>query len=295
MSKKAIIIKPADHDAWLKAREDGIGASEVAAILGLSPFETPFSLWLKKTKQILPEPENEAMLMGHLLEEVVAKRWEMETGEKVIKASAADIIYVHPEYDYMRATPDRIVRGRKKLLECKTTLSQVDETDPPIYWVAQVIYQMYVTGIHDADLAWLVSGRFFGYAHIPYDPEFAEFIAERVSHFWNDCVKGGKEPDLISVGDYAIKGSTPGSSTEADSQAVADIKDLRRIRLSLAEKEQESESLKDKLKLYMGESESLTLNGKVLATWKSGTKNRTFLLKDKNIDELFTETTTLDS
>ena len=30
---KPIILRPKSHDEWLKMREDGIGASEVAAIL----------------------------------------------------------------------------------------------------------------------------------------------------------------------------------------------------------------------------------------------------------------------
>ena len=51
---KPVIIKPSSHDEWLAEREKGIGASEVAAILGLSPWDTPFSLWLKKTHQAEP-------------------------------------------------------------------------------------------------------------------------------------------------------------------------------------------------------------------------------------------------
>jgi putative phage-type endonuclease len=276
---KPQIIKPKDHEDWVRLRSYGIGASEVSAILGLSPFDTPFSLYLKKTGQVLPDPENEAMVMGHLLEPVVAARWEMATGEKVIKASAADIIYVHPEHDYMRATPDRIVKGRKKLLEIKTTVTPVDPDNIYPHWLAQITYQMYVTGIHDADLAWLVSGRYFGYAHIPYDEEFAEFIANAVTEFWNESVVGGKEPDLISVSDYTIKGSTPGTAVEADSAAVEQVNELRAVNTSIAELEAKQEALKDQIKLFMQEAESLTSEGNVLATWKTGKKGRTFLLK----------------
>ena len=283
---KPVIIKPSSHDEWLAARDKGIGASEVGAILGLSPFETAFSLWLKKTNQVPREPENEAMLMGHMLEDVVAKRWEMETGEKVIKASAADIIYVHPEHDFLRATPDRIVRGRKKLLECKTTVTSIDAEDIPAHWQAQVIYQMYVTGIHDADLAWLVQGRYFGYAHIQYDEEFANFIVQKVTEFWNDCVIGGKEPECISVSDFALKGSDPGTTIEADEEAYAQLLSLRTLNKDLNTKEADAEALKDSIKLYMGQNESISFDGRVLATWKTGTRGRTFRLKDKLIDEL---------
>lgn len=283
---KPVIIRPSSHDEWLAARDKGIGASEVGAILGLSPYETAFSLWLKKTNQVPREPENEAMLMGHMLEDVVAKRWEMETGEKVIKASAADIIYVHQEHDFLRATPDRIVRGRKKLLECKTTVTSIEAEDIPAHWQAQVIYQMYVTGIHDADIAWLVQGRYFGYAHIPYDEDFANFIAGKVTEFWNECVIGGKEPECISVSDFALKGSDPGTTIEADEEAFAQVMSLRTMKQSIADQEDNANNIADQIKLYMGEVESLTYEGKVLATWKTGSRGRTFLLKNKVIDEL---------
>ena len=284
---KPRIIKPATREEWLKEREYGIGASEVGAILGISPFETPFSLWLKKTKQVEPEPENQAMKMGHMLEPVVAQLWEEATGEKVIKASAADIIYAHPDYDFMRATPDRIVRGRKKLLEIKTTVTAVNPDDIHAHWLAQVQYQMYVTGIHDADLAWLVQGRYFGYAHIPYDEEFAELIAGMVNAFWNDFVIGGREPDPISVDDFEYKGSESGKAVGADDKALGELLRLYPMSVTLNKMEAEANQLKKSLKLFMGKAESLVLDGKVLATWKSGARGRTFRLKDKNIEELF--------
>lgn len=283
---KPRIIRPANHEEWLREREYGIGASEVGAVLGLSPYETPFSLWLKKTKQVPPEPENLAMRMGHVLEPIVVQLWEEATGEKVIKASAADIIYVHPEHDFMRATPDRIVRGRKKIVECKTTVTDVDKNDIYPYWIAQCEYQMLVTGIHDCDLSWLVKGRYFDYANIPYDQEFAEFIAERVKEFWNESVVGGKEPELISVEDFTFKGSTHGTVVEADDKALGELLSLRKLNEILDRDETEANQLKEAIKLYMGENESISFDGKVLATWKTGARGRTFRLKDKNIDEL---------
>lgn len=283
---KPRIIKPATHEEWLMEREYGIGASEVGAILGISPYETPFSLWLKKTKRVPRDEENQAMKMGHLLEPIVAQLWEEATGEKVIKASAADIIYVHPDHDFMRATPDRIVRGRKKLLEIKTTVTTVDPDDIYPHWLAQVQYQMFVTGIHDADLAWLVQGRYFGYANIPYDEEFAEFIAGMVTSFWNENVLADKEPDPISVDDFAYKGSEPGKTADADDKAVIELIELYQLNEDLDERESRANELKNALKLFMGDAESLVLNGKVLATWKSGARGRSFRLKEKNIEEL---------
>lgn len=284
---KPIVIKPKNHAEWLKARESGIGASEVAGVIGLSPWETPFSLWLRKTGQIPPIEETQAMKMGKLLEPVIAQLWEDETGFKVVKASAGDIIYQDPEHTWRIVTPDRFAHeinpatGKKSkcLLEFKSTSQDFDPDDLPPYYVAQCQFQMLVTGVHVNYLCWLTNGRYYNHARLEFDKEFAEFIAGRVDEFWLDNVKGGKEPDLTTVSDYVYKGSTPDTSIEADSEAVFDIGELRETNESIASLEAKQEALKDKLKLFMGENEALTFNGQVLATWKTNKRGRTFLLK----------------
>jgi len=285
---KPLVIKPSNHDEWLKVREEGIGASEVAAVVGLSPWDSPFSLWLKKTKQVPPIDETTLMHLGHLLEPVVATLWEEETGGKVVKSSAADIIYQDAEKPWRRVTPDRIAyrisawSGKKEkiLLEIKTSVVPFDEDELPDNYVAQCQYQMLVTGIHECELAWLASGRTFGHARIAYDKEFAEWLGEEVDKFWNNCVIGMQEPELTTVADFTYKGSTPDTSIEADPEALFDIAELRETNESLSSLEAKQEALKDKLKLFMGENEALVdSGGNIIATWKSGKKGRTFRLK----------------
>ncbi len=275
---RPIILKPKSHEEWLKMREDGIGASEVAAILGLSPWETPFSLYLKKTHQVPPTEENDAMRRGHYLEDAVVQWWMHETGEQVIKASAADIIYVHPEHPYMRVTPDRVVKGRKKILEVKSTAIQMGETIPD-YYLAQVMYQMYVTGIHQAELIYIQGGLTFGRFIVEYDEEFAEFIAGRVTEFWNESVLGGKEPDAISVADLAVKipRSTPEKSIEADADAIDQINVLREKKAIYDALADEIAELQNSPKMFMSDSEAIVdENGTVLLTWKSGKDKTSF-------------------
>lgn len=290
---KPIIIKPKDRAEWLKAREDGIGASEVAAVVGLSPWETPFSLWLRKTGQTPPIEENDAMRLGHLLEPIVVQLWEEKTGFKAVKASAKDIIYQDPEHPWRKVTPDRIAyeinedgKKAKVLLEIKTSAIDFDPDDLPTNYLCQVQFQMHVTQVHTCYLCWLVNGRYYGHARIEYDKEFAEWLVENVDKFYLECVKGGKEPDLITVTDFTLKGSDPGTTIDADTEAFANIMSLRTMKRSISEKEDQANNLADCIKLYMGENESLTYEGKVLATWKTGSRGRTFLLKNKNIDEL---------
>lgn len=275
---KPIIIRPKNHEEWLKAREAGIGASEVAAILGLSPWDSPFSLWLKKTHQVPPTEENDAMRRGHYLEDAVVQWWMHETGEQVIKASADDIIYVHPEHSYMRVTPDRIVKGRKKILEVKSTAIQMGDTIPD-YYLAQVQYQMYVTGIHEAELIYIQGGLTFGRFMVAYDEEFANFIAQEVTKFWYNNVLGGQEPDAINVSDLAVKvpKSTPEKSIQADDTALAQIAEIREKKAQYEALGKEIETLQDSLKMFMTDSEAiLDESGNVLLTWKSGKDKTSF-------------------
>lgn len=280
MSRNPLILRHASREEWLADRARGIGASEVAAVVGISPWDTPFSLWLKKTGQVPPEPENQAMRMGHLLEPVIAQLWEEETGGRVVKASARDILYVDREKPWRRVTPDRLAKrdGAKRLLEFKSTSKDIDADDIPLHWICQCQYQMLVTGIHNDDLCWLTNGRYFGYAHIEYDTEFAEYLGEQVDMFWRENVIGGKEPVAIVASDIS-KPSTPDKTIEADSEAIEQISALRAVKSSLSELTDKEWQLTDNLKLYMGDAEALVRDGRVLATWKSSKRGRPFLLK----------------
>lgn len=272
MSKKPIIIKPKDHQAWLKAREEGIGASEVSAVVGLNPWKTPFALYLEKTHQVPPTEENDSMRRGHYLEQAVVDWWEHETGEQVIKSSAADIIYVHPDFPYMRVTPDRIVKGRKKILEVKSTSGFMGDTIPD-YYLCQVMYQMYVTGIHSAELIYIQGDLTFGRFFVEYDAEFAEFLASKVTEFWNENVLKGIEPEVIAASDVVakVRKSTPEKTIEADDTAKYQIDLLREKKAQYAALENEINIITDALKTLMVDSEAIVdESGNVLVTWKSG-------------------------
>lgn len=68
---------------WHAARADGLGGSEVPAAMGLSPFESPFSLWHRKAGAVGPVEESPEMEWGKRLEPVIV----------------AKFFDVHPEYD----------------------------------------------------------------------------------------------------------------------------------------------------------------------------------------------------
>jgi len=284
---KPIIIRPKSHEEWLEERKKGIGASEVASVVGISPWDSPFSLYLRKTGQVPPVEENNAMHMGRLLEGVVVQLWEERTGFKAVKASAKDIIYQDPEHPWRIVTPDRIAyeinpatgKKEKVLVECKTSSMSFDPDNLPAYYVAQCQYQMHVTGIHVCYLTWLTAGRDFGYARLEYDAEFSEWLAEEVDKFWNDNILADQEPDAVTVDDLAVKipRSTPEKSVEADESALDQVAELREKKAMYDALGDEIAELQNSLKMYMEDSEALTdADGNVLVTWKSGKDKTSF-------------------
>lgn len=135
------VIRPKDRAEWLKVRESGIGSSEVATIIGLNPWETPYQLWRRKIGLDAPIQENFAMKAGHYLEDAVAQFWHDETGRDIIKRSAIDWIIRDNERPFLQVSPDRTFwlgesrsPNDKGILECKTTQMSIDADDIPKHW-----------------------------------------------------------------------------------------------------------------------------------------------------------------
>ncbi|WP_308006141.1 YqaJ viral recombinase family protein, partial [uncultured Porphyromonas sp.] len=56
-----------NREDWLESRTEGIGASDIATIVGLNPYETPYSLWRRKLGLDPAKEETLPMKLGHLM------------------------------------------------------------------------------------------------------------------------------------------------------------------------------------------------------------------------------------
>ena len=109
---------------WLAYRRKGIGGSDVAALLGVSPWRTARDLFYDKLNIVAVEDSEDnwvALEMGHLLEPLVAKIFQHRTGYKVYQVKK---MFQHPKYPWMLADVDYFVEvpdGTTAILEIKTT------------------------------------------------------------------------------------------------------------------------------------------------------------------------------
>ena len=274
------IIRPHDHQEWLNLRKQGIGSSEVGTILGVNPYETPYQLWRRKMGFDPAVEETFAMKAGHYLEDAVSMFFADATGYEIDKGSAGDWLAVSDAKSFMRVSPDRIyLKGGntdKGILECKTTQMDIERDDVPQHWFAQLQYQLGVAEIQQGSLAWLISGRKFGYKEYAFNQEFFEMLSERVERFWVDNILGQQAPEAANVDDIVLRSprhvvGKMASATPELIEACAEIKQLKDERAAMNERKI---ALESQVKMAMDDAESLVasdMSGKpvVLATWKA--------------------------
>ena len=152
-----------NREAWLKVRNDSIGGSEAAAIVGMNPWKSAYTLWLEKTGQSQQEDisDNECVHFGTILEQVVADEFCRREGKKVRKCG----LFRSNRYPFMTASFDRLLVGEDAGLECKTSNAfkreEWDEGEiPPNYYV-QCQHYMLVSGLPRWYIACLIGGNHF--------------------------------------------------------------------------------------------------------------------------------------
>lgn len=279
------IIRPANREEWLTHRQEGIGSSEVATILGLNPWETPYQLWRRKKELDAPKQENFAMRAGHYLEDAVAQFWHDETGRDIIKRSATDWIIRDNERPFLQVSPDRTFwlgesrsPNDKGILECKTTQMSIDADDLPKHWFCQVQYQLGVAGLQQGSLAWLCSGREFGYKDISLVHDFFDWQIEEVERFWVDNIIGNVEPTATTVADVLLKYNrhTDGKVLEVDDEIFNAYTKLKEVRQEIDALDARKTELEEKIKLAFGDAEAISYGGATLATWKAAKDSTKF-------------------
>lgn len=274
----------ASREDWLAFRQRGIGASDAAAILGVSSWKGPLQLFYEKRGEAqASEGETFARRLGLALEQPIAKLYSQETNRTVRLPPAGTFeVSRHPLRPYMCATLDgRVWReDTEGALEIKTAViskAQSWQDDPPIDYQVQVQHQLAVTGYRWGSLVALVGGTMLKYADIEADPEFIMLLEGACEEFWRRVELNDPPPadgteatkDFLKKHYAAASPSTialPPEAVDWDAQleqAKADIKEA-------TTRKTEAENL---IKQAMGENSQATLPNGVIYTWNPQHRN----------------------
>lgn len=161
-----------DNPRWHELRRAGVTASEVAVVMGLSPYDSPFNLYWSKTND-WRWGGNEYTGVGSHLEDAIADWWLIEHGAPMDLTTMHAGLYAHPDRPWQLATPDRIVIDvwgtDVALLECKWVAQSWDgwgeegTDDIPVYYRCQGLWQADTLGVDEVHFAVLGPTGFRAY------------------------------------------------------------------------------------------------------------------------------------
>lgn len=213
-----------------------ITASKVAAILGLSPYDSPLSCWHKMKGNVPLEQETEDHRRGHYAEPAILAWWRDQHPDYIVRAT-------QPQFEtkalpWAAATPDAVAEhedGGEVLVEVKTARNLDEWGEPgtdeiPAYYFVQTQFQMHVSGVHRCYVP--VWGSWFEMAEyvVDYDPEIAAGIIARCAEFWASLEADVSPPLDDTVATLQVLKAlhpsiTPGEVVELDEQTAIEFID----------------------------------------------------------------------
>lgn len=257
----------------LEARRSTLGASDAAAVLGVSRWRKRIDVWAEKVGISELDPsDTPQQAYGRILEPILV-RWAGEEIPAKIRRNSKS--RRHPVHRFISATPDGIGSA---IVEAKTARSkegygEEGSDEIPIDYKVQAVVQAEIFDAPKVYVPVLFSGEGWPptlYVVQPSKKERAA-VVEALVEFWTEFVVPRVEPDELSD-EYVRarwKTSEPGKELVATDEIVALVE---RYRLAFQNKkaaEAAVEELSTILRHRMGDAEKL-VHPWGSFTWKAG-------------------------
>ena len=274
------VIEPEAHD-----RSKLLGGSDIAAVLGLSPWKTPLDLWRDKTTPRVEGARKQVFTRGIRWEgavaEMLVERLEHE-GRKV-EIVASNRRYRDADHPFLASEIDFEIRldGAEEItnVELKTVhpfrLREWGESGSdtlPIHYTAQVMHGLGVTRRRDGMLAALFGADELRVYPVPADDDTINGLRARAVAFWTDHVLAGIAPDPTTLEDLTKlfdKDNPDAHPLLADETLAEQVMRMRAINAEIKAREAEAEVLEFAVKRAMRDCTSIVMpNGKEAVTWK---------------------------
>lgn len=223
-----------DHASYL-------GASDIAAVLGIHPYQTALDVWAEKVHGVKTQ-ENEPMKVGKALERPVLEA--LYAPERNLELYYPGTL-VHPSDPWMAASPDAIaglVGGElDRDVECKIVgrrqMSRWGDPDEgpdgvPEEVLTQATWQLaaiqaQTAGRHIdvADIVALLGTEIRVYG-MEFDPKFAADLMEVGRQWWKTHVEGEKMPEVYTEDARRLLARIYPKNVEGMLEMRADVREL---------------------------------------------------------------------
>lgn len=290
-----------DRQAWLEWRRTGIGASDIGALLGISPWASAWSVWAEKLG-LLPDDQlddDDPREFGRRAEAMVGPWFTDKTGLAVV---GEQMWLSHPAEPWMRATPDAIVVDGERGplpglhglrfgdegwsladalggLEIKATNDRPWSTIPEHYQ-AQGQWQMAVTGWERVWFAVLHYRRLRVY-ELARDQADIDYMTERARAFWHEHVLTGQPPEVDGSDATAhvlavlYPEADKGATVELGLEGAELLEALADAKADAKAAEARAKHAGNELRALLGEAYAGTIDGRPAVTLGTQTRKTT--------------------
>jgi putative phage-type endonuclease len=271
-----------------KDRQLGIGGSDIAIILGLSSYKTPYQLYLEKIGESSEEQETPQQYWGNRLEPIIRDEFAKRHNVAIKTPDTT----IHPFHEFLRANVDGFIPDLNAVLEVKTSSGFMTKQwgdngsdNIPIQYLVQVAHYCSVFDADCAYIAVLIGGSDYREYKYTRNFEIESRIIEAAKAFWK-CVQERTPPLPINQIDLRIM--YPKHNPEKIKTIAPYIKthltELSDIKLKIKELGEIEEKKKFNIMRFMEDAECLTDEaGEPLITWKANKRgSRQFLIKGAN-------------
>lgn len=252
-----------DRAAWLSERRNAIGASDVAAILGVSPWQSAWDVWADKTGRLSEWTGNEATRLGQHFEKAVLDVAEEQLGE-----IRRNVRIVHESLP-VASTLDAQCVGSLRPVEAKTTglAGPVygDWGDPgtdevPQNYLVQVHAQLLCTGADLAYLFALLPGRGVVQYEIQRSERLCEQLGNLLDCWWQKHVIKDVEPSRDKATLEIVKRlkREPKKSIDLGPMEWALVQNLAAKKEAIKDYTEQKEAIESQLLAALGDAEQAT-------------------------------------
>lgn len=218
-----------NSEEWLQWRRNKIGASDAAAIMGVSPWQTAYGLWCEKLQLHAPRQMNGAMQRGVDMEERARSAYESKTGLFVLPQ-----VREHFNIEYMIASLDGITIDGNNAVEIKCAGKEdhkkaLDGEIPEKYY-PQLQHQIEVCNLKEIDY-FSFDGEDGVIVKVHRNNLYIKMLKQQQAEFW-DQLKN-LTPPAMTDRDYVLR------SDDLWNQAAAEWLAIRKQASDLEDREQE--------------------------------------------------------
>ena len=263
----------ASREDWLAKRREGIGGSDCAAALGMSPWRSPYSLFEEKANGLVDDVDNERMEWGRRLEGPIVQAYGERTTTEV---QPYPVMLRSRDYPWMQVNLDAVAPDTA--IEAKNVglrmAGEWNDGAVPDHYLLQGCHELAVTGLSRVVFAVLIGGQELRMIEVERDDTLIADVIEQEHRFW-EMVTSNTAPaiDGSDSTSEALKLRYAHPEPGAEVDLVPDlIQPLLETRAHLKAEERylkgELSAVENQIKSMLGDAEIGTVDGIAVVTWK---------------------------